>query len=122
MKVLIDTNGFLIPHQFGVDIFDELARLGYNECVVPKAVLCELQRLVRKARGEDRIAAKVGLSLAERCEVIGENETGLLDDIIVRLAVERKLAVCTSDAVLKKRLSTKNITVVYLRQTNRLSI
>jgi hypothetical protein len=122
MKVLIDTNSFLVPHQFGVDIFEELARLGYNECFVPRAVVDELGRLVVKSKGEDKIAARVGRALAERCEIIETEEGGCVDDIILRLAVERKLAVCTNDSLLKKRLSTKNITVVYLRQTNRLSI
>lgn len=122
MKVLIDTNSFLVPHQFGVDIFEELARLGYGECVVPRAVLRELERLAVRARGDDRVAARVGLALAGRCEVIDAPVEGSVDDVIVKLAVERGFAVCTSDAELKKRLSTRNITVIYLRQTNRLSI
>jgi len=122
MKVLIDTNSFLLPHRFGVDIFEELARLGYHRCLVLRAVIDELNELANSLKGEDKIAAKVGLSLADRCEVIETEQRALVDDIIMNVAVEQKLAVCTNDSLLKKRLSTKGITVVYLRQKHRLSI
>ncbi len=122
MKVLIDTNFFLLPHQFGVDIFEELARLGYHKCLVLRAVIGELNKLVANSKGEDKIAAKVGLSLAGRCDVIETEQSVLVDDIIINIAVEQKLAVCTNDSLLKKRLSTRGITVVYLRQKHRLSI
>lgn len=43
MKIIIDTNGFMIPVQFGVDIFEELKRLGFNEFYVPEAVVFEIE-------------------------------------------------------------------------------
>ncbi|CAD6494495.1 MAG: Ribonuclease VapC9 [Candidatus Argoarchaeum ethanivorans] len=122
MKVLIDTNSFLLPHQFGVDIFGELARLGYHRCLVLRAVIYELNKLAANSTGKDKIAAKVGLSLVDRCEIIETEQSALVDDIITNIAVKQKLAVCTNDLLLKKRLSTKGITVVYLRQKHRLSI
>jgi len=39
LKVIVDTNGFMVQAQFGVDIMDELGRLGYDECIVPSAVI-----------------------------------------------------------------------------------
>ncbi|HEY9247347.1 MAG TPA: DNA-binding protein, partial [Candidatus Methanoperedens sp.] len=36
-KVIIDTNGMMIPGQFGVDIFLELERLGFDSCFIPSA-------------------------------------------------------------------------------------
>ena len=122
MKVLIDTNSFLLPHQFGVDIFGELARLGYHRCLVLRAVIGELNKLAANSTGKDKIAAKVGLSLVDRCEIIETEQSALVDNTIINIAVKQKLAVCTNDSLLKKRLSTRGITVVYLRQKHRLSI
>ena len=30
MKVLVDTNGLMVPAQHGIDVFEELKRLGYD--------------------------------------------------------------------------------------------
>ncbi len=119
MKVIIDTNALMIPIQFNVDIFDELQRLGFDEFVVPKAVLDELDTLVERSRGKDKMAAKVARSLADRCEAV--DITGFADDVIVELAENSGAAVLTNDIQLKNRLLEKDITVVYLRQKNRLA-
>ena len=119
MKVIIDTNALMIPIQFNVDIFDELQRLGFDEFVVPKAVLVELDNLVEKLKGNDKIAAKVARSLANRCEVV--DAIGFADNVILKLADEIGAAVLTNDINLKNQLCDKDITVVYLRQKNRLA-
>ncbi|MDM7913138.1 MAG: DNA-binding protein, partial [Methanotrichaceae archaeon] len=36
--MILDTNALMTPEQFGVDIFSELQRLGFVECLVPRAV------------------------------------------------------------------------------------
>lgn len=118
MKVIIDTNALMIPVQFNVDIFDELQRLGFNEFVLPKAVLDELDTIIYRSKGKDRMAAKVARSLADRCKVV--DITGYADDVIAELAWDSDAAVLTNDVKLKNRLREKNITVVYLRQKNRL--
>jgi rRNA-processing protein FCF1 len=119
LKVIIDTNALMIPIQFNVDIFDELQRLGFDEFVVPKAVLDELDTLVERSRGKDKMAAKVARSLADRCEAV--DIAGFADDVIVELAENSGAAVLTNDIQLKNRLREKDITVVYLRQKNRLA-
>jgi rRNA-processing protein FCF1 len=119
LKVIIDTNALMIPIQFNVDIFDELQRLGFDEFVVPRAVLDELGTLVDRSKGKDKMAAKVARSLADRCEVV--DVTGFADDVIVELADDSGAAVLTNDIKLKNRLREKDITVVYLRQKNRLA-
>jgi rRNA-processing protein FCF1 len=116
MKVILDTNALMVPEQFGVEIFSELERLGYTECLVPASVLAELRALASTAkRGNDKVAARVALGLAERCRVLGE--AGLNADVAIeRLALDEKAAVFTNDRALKKRLSSNGITVIYLRQ------
>ena len=116
MKAILDTNALMAIEQFGVDIFSELQRLGYNECLVPTSVLAELRNLAAKANiGGDKIAARVALELAKRCSVIGE--AGVDADFDVEsLAISKGAAVFTNDKALKKRLFSNGITVIYLRQ------
>lgn len=109
----------MIPVQFGVDIFEELGRLGYDRFIVPLAVIRELEILVKKLSGKERMAAKVALSLAQRCETA--DVIGYADDVVIELATEHDAAVLTNDAGLKKRLQARHISVICLRQKNRLS-
>jgi rRNA-processing protein FCF1 len=115
VKVLLDTNALMVPEQFGVDIFSEMLRLGYVECLVPGPVLRELRHLTTSAdKGFDKLAARVGMGLAERCKVISSGEDA--DLALEDLAVRENAAVFTNDKELKKRLISKGITVIYLRQ------
>ncbi|MFZ3169254.1 MAG: DNA-binding protein [Candidatus Methanoperedens sp.] len=119
-KVIIDTNGLMIPGQFGIDIFSELQQLGFFSYIVPSASVKELEKIVSTGRSKDRTAAKIALSLLDRCTIIDKN--GYADDIIIDLAVGMDAAVLTNDIELKKRLCSKGVTNVYLRDRTRLSI
>ncbi len=119
-KVIIDTNGLMIPGQFGVDIFSELKRLGFDTCLIPRASVKELEKLYSEARGRDKAAAKIALSLLDRCTVIEKN--GFVDDIIMDMAAGEDAAVLTNDTELKKRLCSKGVTIVHLREKTHLSI
>ncbi len=118
MKVIVDTNGFMVQAQFGVDIMDELGRLGYDECIVPSAVLDELKMLEKKARGRDKLAVAVAMALAKRCK--GVEARGNADDVIVRLAKELDADVFTNDSELKKRLKAQGTKTVYMRSKHKL--
>ena len=116
VKVIIDTNALMVPEQFGVDIFNELVRLGYVRWIVPAQVLGELRSLATRAdKGRDKIAARVALGLSERCNIVGEDNFDA-DQAIEELAINEGAAVFTNDKALKKRLFNKGITVIYLRQ------
>ncbi|CAG0961091.1 MAG: DNA-binding protein [Candidatus Methanoperedens sp.] len=119
-KVIIDTNGLMIPGQFGIDIFSELEQLGFFSYIVPSASVKELERIASEGRSKDRAAAKIALSLLNRCTIIDKN--GYADNIIIDLAVGMDAAVLTNDTELKKRLCSKGVTNVYLRDRTRLSI
>jgi len=75
-EVIVDTNALLIPGKFGIDIFKELERLGYQHVIVPKMVVNELKKL-REREGEskaeksgltgrDKMAANLGYSLLQK--------------------------------------------------------
>lgn len=119
-RVIIDTNGLMIPGQFGLDIFSELKRLGFEPYLVARASVRELEKICSEGRGRDRTAAKIALSLLDRCTIIEKN--GFADDIITDMAVDMNTAVLTNDIELKKRLCSKGVTIVYLRDKTRLSI
>jgi hypothetical protein len=143
-EVIVDTNALLIPGEFGVDIFEELARLGYVHILVPGMVVTELDRLRRRPglRGKEKIAANVGYSLIHKytdtseqeqertpagCTVsisieAGEwgKEEGGTDAMIAALALKRGAAVLTNDEGLRAKLSQVGIATVYLRGKNRL--
>ncbi len=119
-KVIIDTNGLMIPGQFGIDIFSELKRLGYDTFLAPCASIRELEKICSHGRGKDRIAAKVALSLIDRCTMIEKD--GFADNIILDMAVDMKAHVLTNDIELKKRLCSKGVTIVQLRERTHLSL
>ncbi len=108
----------MIPVQFGVDIFEELKRLGFNEFYVPEAVVFEIEKLIKREKGSNRTAAKVARSMMERCRRIAG--IGPADDVILRLAREMEAAVLTNDIGLKRRLAESGIQTVSLRQKNKL--
>ena len=134
----MDTNALFIPGGFGVDIFEELERLGYRHIIVLKAVMNELDRLRWDLKGKDKRAANVGYSLLlrylhhkaseqeqmqGRCRVtldeadVGEMNT---DELIVDVALKRNAAVLTIDEPLKRKLTKAGIVTVYLRGKSRL--
>ena len=119
-KVIIDTNGLMIPGQFGIDIFSELEQLGFYSYIVPSASVKELEKIKATGRGKDRSSAKIALSLLDRCTIIDKN--GYADNIIIDMAISMDAAVLTNDTELKKRLCSKGVTNVYLRDRTRLSI
>jgi rRNA-processing protein FCF1 len=118
LKVIIDTNGLMVQAQFGVDVFDELGRLGYNECVIPSAVIDEMKVLERKVKGADKIALAVSQSLSRRCQVV--EAPGNADDVILALAKKMCVPVFTNDAGLRKRLKSEGIKTIYMRSKHKL--
>jgi len=119
-EVIIDTNGLMIPGQFGIDIFMELKRLGFDSYVVPRASVRELEKISRHGRGMDRTAAKIAISLLEKCAIV--EKEGFADDVIMELATSTEDPVLTNDIELKKRLCSKGVTIVQLREKTHLSL
>jgi len=137
-EVLVDTNALFIPGEFGVDIFEELERLGYRHIIVLKAVMNELDSLRRELKGKEKRAANVGYSLLlrylqhkapeqeqmpGRCKVtLNEADMGEMntDDLILGVALKRNAAVLTIDEPLKRKLAKAGITTIYLRGKTRL--
>ncbi len=122
-EVVIDTNFFMVPFQFNVDIITELEKLLPSyDLTTPSFVINELKGLKRNKNAKVRLNANLALKLANSSKVeikdisLLENET--VDDALLRVSE----VLATNDIELKNRAKDKCITVVYLRQKKYIAI
>ncbi|ATZ59492.1 twitching motility protein PilT [Methanobrevibacter smithii] len=122
-EVVIDTNFFMVPFQFNVDIIDELEKaLPSYKLTTPVFVINELKGLKRNNKGKIRLNADLALKLANSSNIeikdisLENNET--VDDALLRVSE----VLATNDIELKKRARKKGITVAYLRQKKYIAI
>ena len=106
----------MIPSQFRVDVFEELSEFGKPELYTIDLVVKELEKLATR-RGKQASHARMGL---ERLKQEGVkmifSGSSVADAALLRIAKEKHLIVCTQDRALIKRLKSKKISVVTLRQ------
>ena len=112
MKIILDTNFMMIPHQFGVDIFEFLK---YYQIETVSPCVDELKKLSRK-KGDDGIAARVALKLLKenRVKIIKSREKA--DKAILSYAAKERCAVGTNDKELIKALKNNDIKIIRLKQ------
>lgn len=122
-EVVIDTNFFMVPFQFNVDIIDELEKaLPSYKLTTPIFVINELKGLKRNNKSKIRLNADLALKLANSSNIeikdisLENNET--VDDALLRVSE----VLATNDIELKKRARKKGITVAYLRQKKYIAI
>jgi len=122
-EVVIDTNFFMVPFQFNVDVITELEKLLPSyKLTTPSFVINELKGLKKNNKGKIRLNANLALKLANSSKVeikdisLLENET--VDDALLRVSE----VLATNDIELKKRAKAKGITIVYLRQKNYITV
>lgn len=122
-EVVIDTNFFMVPFQFNVDIITELENtLPSYKLTTPSFVINELKGLKKNNKGKTRLNANLALKLANSSKVeikdisLLENET--VDDALLRVSE----VLATNDIELKKRAKDKGITVAYLRQKKYIAV
>ena len=123
MRVVVDTNAFLLPGQFGIDLFGELERLlGACEVRTVREVAAELEGIAR-GRGRDAAAARLGLTLLSRCTVEEAGAGGAdADSRLAAVAARDGSIVVTCDRGLRDSLLARGIAVVSLRGRKRLEL
>lgn len=122
MQIIADTSFLMVPGLFGVDIVEELDRLFEQRCelVIPRPVLQELRRISELGKPKEKIAARLGLLLASRGQVI--EGRGKADKIILKLASKMQYPVGTTDAALRKELRSRGVPTIYLREKSHLAV
>ena len=122
-EVVIDTNFFMVPFQFNVDVITELEKLLPSyKLTTPSFVINELKGLKKNNKGKIRLNANLALKLANSSKVeikdisLLENET--VDDALLRVSE----VLATNDIELKNRAKEKGITVAYLRQKKYIAV
>ena len=122
-EVVIDTNFFMVPFQFNVDIITELENLLPSyKLTTPSFVINELKGLKRNNKGKTRLNANLALKLANSSKIeikdisLLENET--VDEALLRVSE----VLATNDIELKNRAKDKGITVAYLRQKKYIAV
>jgi hypothetical protein len=122
-EVVIDTNFFMVPFQFNVDIITELENLLPSyKLTTPSFVINELKGLKRNNKRKTRLNANLALKLANSSKIeikdisLLENET--VDDALLRVSE----VLATNDIELKNRAKDKGITVAYLRQKKYIAV
>ena len=122
-EVVIDTNFFMVPFQFNVDVITELENLLPSyKLTTPSFVINELKGLKKNSKGKVRLNANLALKLANSSKVeikdisLLENET--VDDALLRVSE----VLATNDIELKNRAKDKGITIVYLRQKKYIAV
>ncbi len=109
--VILDTNGLILPFQFGINLDDELQRLfGDVEVYVPTSVVQELKGLERKD----------ALELSKKYEVVDVEKGG--DEGVLEAARDLDGMILTNDKELKKRAATEGIPIVFLRSESHLEV
>jgi len=124
VKVLLDANALMMPGQFQIDLFDELRMLlGSFEPVVLSGVLQELAGLTR-AKGRDGAAARLGLTIGEKCTVVESNEmdSASIDAQVIEYAARNACLVVTNDRRVREALFARGIGVISLRKQKKLEI
>ena len=124
-KIIIDTNFLLIPYTFKVDIFSEFERIIEDkyDVFILAGTVDELNNIILLQRGRHQAGAKMALSLIKQkhLKTINISEREYIDDSIVNLS-DGDTIVATQDKELKRRLKSKNIRVIVLRNKKYLEI
>lgn len=113
MKALLDTNFMMVPHQFGVDIYEFLK---YYEIATLFSCIEELKKISKRG-SEDGKAAKIALQLVKRNSVEIIKAGGRTDKAILDYAAAERCAVATNDKNLIKALKNKGIKIIRLKQS-----
>ncbi len=124
-KILLDTNFFLTPFQMGVNILSELDRVidEPHELMTLAPMKAELEKLAKSGKGDDKLSAKLALTLARNIPVVdapGSGDRAIID--YVKAAKPGDLIVATNDSALRKTLKALRVRTVFVRNRSKLEL
>jgi len=118
-RVAFDTSVLLLLYE-GVPVFEEAAELLLSnpDCVVPKQVVEELERLAAASGLHRRKAARLALMAVQRYCEVRKIDGDTADDALIALAtMDPELIVATADRELRRRLRELGLPSIYYRRS-----
>lgn len=118
--ILLDTSFLIACAEFKIDYFSEFERIfssNYSLVIIDK-VLAELNHLAATGELKKRLAAKLAKTIVEKKKikiVETKNKKDCTDDAIISVS-DGNTIVATIDGELKRRLKSKGISVLVVRQ------
>jgi len=120
--VILDSSAVMMPFEFSIELEEELTRLlGKYRIIMLTPILRELEYLSKHGKGKKKSIAKASLKLVENYEIMDVDEKHG-DNAIFYMAKKLKAIVVTNDKELKKRLQKIAVSVVYLREKQKLML
>ncbi|MDD5178439.1 MAG: hypothetical protein PHT54_04140 [Candidatus Nanoarchaeia archaeon] len=110
-KIIIDTNFLITPFKFKCDIFSELKKL-----MDQPYTLNILDKTIDELKGKEHEKLALNLIKAKNINIIKTEKNKNVDNLLLDLAGKEKFIVCTSDRELRKKLESKGIKTINLRQ------
>ena len=111
--------------QLDVDVITQLESLlpSYYELIVPSLVIDELDKLKKKSKGKNKLAASIALQIAKKepFKQVTIYKTEHVDNLLLKYCTGQDV-LCTNDKILRKKARQLGITVVYLRQHRYLEV
>lgn len=126
IRIILDSNFLMLPFQFGIDIFEAIKDLLDRniEFIVLPQIVEEIERIA-DGMGDDSRGARLALKLIEgKCVILNLDDVKGLstDESIVRAAIKLGAVVATNDRRLRRRLRSKGIPTIFLRERSHLDI
>lgn len=123
--IILDTNFLVDCLVWKVDFFTEIQRVcdfPYKLAVIDKTV-DELDTIIKEGKSDSKIGAKLAKQIIakKRIDVIETDKQGHVDAIILKLA-DKNAVVATQDQAFKRKLKTKGIPVIIIRQKKYLEL
>ena len=125
VRVILDTNFLLIPGEFRIDIFAEIARLmqsPYQLCIIDKTI-DEIEKIIKTGKTKQKSAAKIAKKLLDTYPIkIIETDKRLHVDRLILDNLEKGTIVATQDADLKRMLRARAIPHFVMRSKQHLEL
>ena len=125
VKVILDTNVLLMPSEFGIDIFAEIARLmkkSYQLCIIDKT-LDELEKIIGTGKTKQKLAAKVAKKLLNTYPVkVIKTDKKLHVDRLILKNLEKDTIVATQDSELRRMLRARGVVHIVMHSKSHLEL